>query len=62
MSKPSLLIDTGADLEGGGVSRVVTPPPPPNDLSYNIKCSTADTLSHGDALIYIAKVVVVVKL
>ena len=41
----------------GGVSGVATPP---NGQSYNIKCSTTDVLSHGDALIYLAKRLVVV--
>ena len=36
----------------GGVSGVATPPP--NGQRYNVKCSTTDVLSHGDALIYIA--------
>ena len=48
--------NTGADLEGGA-SGVATPP---NGHSCNIKCSTTDVLSHGDAMIYIAKRLVVV--
>ena len=42
--------NSGADPEGGfwGCN-------PPNGQSYNIKCSTTDVLSHGDALIYLAK-------
>ena len=47
----------GADPEGG-VSGVATPPNP--GQSYNVKCSTTDVLSHGDALIYLAKRLVVV--
>ena len=42
----------------GGVSGVATPPP--NGQSYNIKCSSTDVLSHGDALNYLAKRMVVV--
>ena len=44
-------------IQRGGVSGVATPP---NGQSYNIKCSTTDVLSHGDALIYLAKRLVVV--
>ena len=45
----------GADL--GGVQGVATPP---NGQSHSIKCSATDVLSHADALIYIAKSLVVV--
>ena len=48
---------------GGGGGSGVAAPPPPNGPSHSIKCSTTDVLSHADALIYIAKclVIVVVK-
>ena len=46
--EPSLSYGTaGVDPEGG-ISGVATPP---NGQCYNIKCSTTDVLSHGDALI-----------
>ena len=48
----SLLI-TWADLGSGGCN-------PPNGLSHSIKCSTTEVLSHADALVYIAKSLVVV--
>ena len=41
----------------GGVSGVVTPP---NSQSHSIKYSTTDVLGHADALICIAKCLVVV--
>ena len=41
----------------GGVQGVATPP---NGQSHSIKCSATDVLSHADALIYIAKSLVVV--
>ena len=44
-----------ADLGGGG--RVAIPP---NGQSHSIKYSTTDVLSHADALIYIAKSLVIV--
>ena len=42
----------------GGVQRVATPPP--NGQSHSIKYSTTDVLSLADALIYIAKNLVIV--
>ena len=42
----------------GGVSGVTTPPPKWSELQY--ECSTIDVHSHGDALAYIAKRLVVV--
>ena len=47
---------TGADL-GGGVQGVATPP---NGQSHSIKCSTTNVLRYAQALIYIAKSLVVV--
>ena len=47
----------GADLEGGGVQGVATPP---NGQSHSIKCSTTNVLRYAQALIYIAKSLVVV--
>ena len=46
----------GADPEGGFLGLQ----PPPNGQSCNIKCNTTDVLSHGDAIIYLAKRLVVV--
>ena len=46
----------GADL-GGGVQGVATPP---NGQSHSIKCSTTNVLRYAQALIYIAKSLVVV--
>ena len=45
----------GADLEGGGGSGA-----PPNGQSHSIKCSTTNVLRYAQALIYIAKSLVVV--
>ena len=62
MSGPSLLIESidstipGADL-GGGVQGVATPP---NGQSHSIKYSTTNVLRYAQALIYIAKSLVVV--
>ena len=42
---------------GGGGSGAATLP---NGKGHNIKCSTADVLSYANALIYIAKCLVVV--
>ena len=55
-------VGAGADPKGGGFLGLQTPPPP-NGQSYDIECSIIDVLSHGDALIYLAKrsVVVVAK-
>ena len=50
---------TGMDFGGGGVQGVATPPPP-NGQSHSINYSAADVLSHADALIYLAKSLVVV--
>ena len=47
---------SGADL-GGGVQGVATPP---NSQSHSIKCSTTNVLRYAQALIYIAKSLVVV--
>ena len=51
-----LLIAPGADL-GGGVQGVATPP---NGQSHSIKCSTANVLRYAQALVYIAKSLMVV--
>ena len=50
---------SGADLGGGGggVQGVATPP---NGQSHSIKCSTTNVLRYAQALIYIAKSLVVV--
>ena len=48
---------SGADLGGGGVQGVATPP---NGQSHSIKCSTANVLRYAQALVYIAKSLVVV--
>ena len=47
----------GADLGGGGFRGLQ---PPPNGQSHSIKCSTTDVLRYAQALIYIAKSLVVV--
>ena len=44
----------------GGRFRGLQLPLPPNGQSHSIKYSTIDVLSHADALIYIAKNLVVV--
>ena len=52
------LMYAGADLGGGGgVQGVATPP---NGQSHSIKCSTTNVLRYAQALIYIAKSLVVV--
>ena len=48
--------NAGADL-GGGFRGVATPP---NGQSHSIKCSTANVLRYAQALVYIAKSLVVV--
>ena len=57
-------VATGADLGGGGGggggSGGCNPPPPPNGQSHSIKCSTANVLRYAQALVYIAKSLVVV--
>ena len=45
-------------FRGGGVQGVATPPP--NGQSHSIKCSTTNVLRYAQALIYIAKSLVVV--
>ena len=50
--------ESGADLGGGGgVQGVATPP---DGQSHSIKCSTTNVLRYAQALIYIAKSLVVV--
>ena len=46
------------DLGGGGSSGGCNPPP--NGQSHSIKCSTTNVLRYAQALIYIAKSLVVV--
>ena len=52
----------GGGWGGGGGSRGCNPPPPPppNGQSHSIKCSTTNVLRYAQALIYIAKSLVVV--
>ena len=49
--------DLGGGGGGGGVQGVATPP---NGQSHSIKCSTTNVLIYAQALIYIAKSLVVV--
>ena len=59
---PSSLMPTrlGTNLPWGGFRGGSNPPPPPNGQSHSIKYSTTNVFRYAQALIYIAKSLVVV--